>query len=47
MKIAAVQDDDDFVYALGVVNGDRVFVISPNGLSTRDISEAVRAFKVG
>lgn len=45
--IVAIPTDDDFAYALGVVNGDRVFVISPNGLSTRDISEAVRAFKVG
>jgi len=45
--IVAIPTDDDFAYALGVVNGDRVFVISPEGLSTRDISEAVRAFKVG
>lgn len=45
--VVAIPTDDDFAFALGVVNGDRVFVISPDGLSTRDISEAVRAFKVG
>ena len=45
--IVAIPTDDDFAYALGVVNGDRVFVMLEKGLGTRDISEAVRAFKTG
>lgn len=45
--IVAIPTDDDFAYALGVVNGERAFVLQTNGLATRDMSEAVRAFRVG
>lgn len=38
--------DDPFGYSLGIVNGERVFVMHPNGLGTRDLSEAARAFQV-
>lgn len=44
--IVAIPSDDDFAYALGVVNGERAFVLQTNGLATRDMSEAVRAFRV-
>jgi hypothetical protein len=42
----ALPSGDDFGYSLGVVNGDRVFVIHETGLGTRDLTEAKRAFKV-
>lgn len=45
--IVAIPTDDDFAYALGVVNGERAFVFQTNGLATRDMSEAVHAFRVG
>lgn len=44
--IVAIPSGDDFGFALGVVNGDRVFVLHPDGLGHRSLSEAVRAFKV-
>lgn len=44
--IAAIPTDDNFAYSLGIVNGDRIFVMHQNGLGTRDLLEATRAFKV-
>jgi hypothetical protein len=44
--IVAIPSGDDFGFALGVVNGDRVFILHPGGLGQRSLSEAVRAFKV-
>lgn len=44
--VVAIPSDDDFAFALGVVNGERAFVLQTNGLATRDMSEAVRAFRV-
>ncbi len=34
-------------YALGVVNGERIFVLRETGLGTVDLLDAKRAFKVG
>lgn len=36
-----------FRHALGVVNGERVFVLHPEGIGTMDLLAASRAFKVG
>jgi hypothetical protein len=44
--IAAIATDDDFAYSMGICNGQRVFVLHPDGLATRDLSEVVRAFRV-
>lgn len=44
--IAAIPTDDGFGFSLGVVNGDRVFVKLENGLGTRDLLDATRAFQV-
>lgn len=44
--IAAIPTDDDFAYSMGICNGQRVFVLHPDGLATRDISEVKRAFRV-
>lgn len=45
--IAAIVDDSAFGFALGVVNGERVFVLRQNGLGTIELLDAQRAFKVG
>lgn len=45
--IAAIPDDSLFGFALGVVNGERIFVLRENGLGTVDLLDATRAFKVG
>ncbi|WPJ68021.1 hypothetical protein STOPSMEL_45 [Sinorhizobium phage StopSmel] len=45
--IAAIPDDTPFGYALGVVNGERIFVLMDNGIGTVDLLDATRAFKVG
>ncbi|OCP17370.1 MULTISPECIES: hypothetical protein [unclassified Ensifer] len=45
--IAAIADDSPFGFALGVVDGERVFVMRPDGLGTVDLLAAQRAFKVG
>ena len=45
--IAAIKMDSPFGYALGVVNGERVFVLMENGIGTVDLLECQRAFKVG
>lgn len=44
--IAAIKTDDDFAYSMGICNGQRVFVLHPDGLATRDLSEVARAFRV-
>lgn len=45
--IVAYEMDSPFGYALGVVNGERVFVLRPEGVGTMDLLAAKRAFKVG
>lgn len=45
--VAAIADDSPFGYALGVVNGDRIFVLRADGIGTVDLLAAQRAFKVG
>ena len=44
--IVAIPTDDEFGFSLGAVNGERVFVLHQNGLGTRDLLEATRAFQV-
>lgn len=46
--IAALESDTEFGYALGVVTGDRIFVVREGaGIGTVDLLAAKRAFKVG
>lgn len=45
--IAAVPHEGPLGYALGVVNGERIFVLRESGLGTVDLLDAKRAFKVG
>ncbi len=45
--IAAIPDQTPFGYALGVVNGERIFVLMETGIGTVDLLDATRAFKVG
>jgi len=45
--IAAFPMDTKFGFALGVVNGERVFVLRPEGIGTMSLLQATRAFKVG
>ncbi|MHB1086462.1 MAG: DUF6950 family protein [Minisyncoccota bacterium] len=47
--IAAIESDDPLGYSLGVVGGERIFVIGQefDGLGTVDLLTAKRAFKVG
>ncbi|WP_457587282.1 DUF6950 family protein [Ensifer canadensis] len=45
--VAAIADDSKFGFALGVCNGERIFVIKESGLGTVDMLDAKRAFKVG
>ncbi|GGA65013.1 DUF6950 family protein [Pelagibacterium lentulum] len=44
--VMAIPTDDAFGFSLGILNGERVLVVTPNGIDTRDRSEATRAFKV-
>lgn len=44
--VMAIPTDDGFGYALGVLVGERVLVLSPSGVDSRDRSEATRAFGV-
>lgn len=44
--IVAIPCNDEFGFALGVVNGDRAFVLLEKSLGHRDMSEVTRAFKV-
>ncbi len=45
--IAAIKMKSPFGYALGVVNGERVFVLMEEGIGTVDLLECERAYKVG
>lgn len=45
--IVSIPTDSEFGNALGVVNGERAFVLMPNGIGTVDLLDATRAFKVG
>ncbi|MCM2292301.1 hypothetical protein NAC44_08165 [Allorhizobium sp. BGMRC 0089] len=45
--LAAIPVDTPFCHALGVINGERIFVLSETGLASVDRQTAVRAFKVG
>ncbi|CAN7446914.1 hypothetical protein LJR235_002872 [Pararhizobium sp. LjRoot235] len=45
--IGAIKTDSAFGYALGVVNGERVFVLMEDGIGTVDLLQCERAFKVG
>lgn len=45
--IVAQKIDTPFGWALGVVNGERVFVLTEEGHGTKDLLDFTRAFKVG
>ena len=47
--IAAIEIDTGGIYALGVVQGPRIYVVRPGeaGMGTVDLLAAARAFKVG
>lgn len=45
--LAAFPMDTPFGFALGVVNGERVFVLREEGVGTMGLLDATRAFKVG
>ena len=44
---AAIPADDGFGFTLGVVNGERIFVLRPDGFGTVDLLAAGRAFRIG
>lgn len=46
--IAAIKVDDDGLYALGIVQGSRIYVLRPGeaGIGTVDLLDAERAFRV-
>lgn len=45
--VAAFATETPFGFALGVVNGERVFVLREEGIATMGLLEAARAFRVG
>lgn len=45
--IAAIAIDGPIGHALGVVNGERIFVLTETGIGTVDLLDAVMCFKVG
>ncbi|MDQ0454661.1 DUF6950 family protein [Rhizobium paknamense] len=45
--IAAIAYDGPIGHALGVVNGERIFVLRPQGLGTVSLLQATMAFRVG
>ncbi|MCA2372195.1 hypothetical protein ATU3B_11250 [Agrobacterium genomosp. 3 str. CIP 111-78] len=45
--VAAIKVNSVFGYALGVIDYERVFVLTETGIGTIDRSEIARAFKVG
>jgi hypothetical protein len=45
--IAAIPSEGAFGWSLGIVSGERVFVLREDGLATVDLLTATRAFKVG
>lgn len=44
--LVAIPTKDGFGHALGVVNGERVFVMLERSLGTRSLTEATRAYRV-
>lgn len=44
--VMAIPVEGPFGFALGILNGERVLVVTEHGIDTRDRSEASRAFKV-
>lgn len=44
--IAAIPDHTPFGFALGIVNGDRIFTRREDGIGTVDLLQAKRAFKI-
>lgn len=44
--VMAMPTDDAFGFSLGILNGERVLVVTPTGIDTRDRSEATRSFRV-
>ena len=45
--VAAMPSEDGFGFTLGVVNGERIFVLRPEGFGTVDLLSASRAFRIG
>lgn len=45
--LAAFKDDSPFGASLGIVNGERVLVLRPEGIGTMDLLAAHRAYRVG
>lgn len=45
--IAALKVKSPLGHALGVVNGERIYVLMETGVGTRDLLDAVMCFKVG
>lgn len=45
--VVVIPSDDEFGCSIGVVNGERIFVLREDGLGTVDLLRAKRAFKVG
>lgn len=44
--VMAIPTDDAFGYSLGILNGEQVLVVTPNGIGVRDRSDATRAFRI-
>lgn len=44
--VMGIPTDDEFGFALGILNGERILVVTPNGIDSRDRSEATIAFEV-
>ncbi|MET3602224.1 DUF6950 family protein, partial [Martelella mangrovi] len=45
--VAAIPSNDGFGFTLGIVNGERIFVLRPEGFGTVDLLAASRAFSIG
>jgi hypothetical protein len=45
--IAALEMNSPLGHALGVVNGERIYVLTETGVGTRDLLDAAICFKVG
>ncbi len=45
--IAAIEVRSPLGHALGVVNGERIYVLTETGVGTRDLLDAAMCFKVG
>ncbi len=44
--VMAIPTDDTFGFSLGMLNGEQVLVVTPNGIGVRDRADATRAFRV-